>query len=87
MKEVQSHMADKALRVLRPDRKLFLYSGHDLTLVSVLRTLGAPGLLKPDPAAALFIELHRALDGSQHFIEVHISGVIGLKISLPVGIN
>ncbi|XP_063242922.1 testicular acid phosphatase homolog [Bacillus rossius redtenbacheri] len=41
-----------------PGRKLFLYSAHDVTLVSAWRTLGFAELLKPDYGAALMFEMH-----------------------------
>jgi len=40
--------------------KLFVVSGHDLTLVSLLRTLGfTESAWKPDFSASLIIELHK----------------------------
>ncbi|XP_044765865.1 prostatic acid phosphatase [Coccinella septempunctata] len=38
--------------------KLFLYSGHDITLVNILRTLGFTDILKPNFAAYFIVELH-----------------------------
>lgn len=38
--------------------KLLLYSGHDVTLVNILRTLGVTESLKPNFAAYLILELH-----------------------------
>lgn len=46
---------------LKPARKLFIYSGHDVTLVNVMRALGiiSQTSRKPDFASALHFELHR----------------------------
>lgn len=46
-------------------QKLFLYSGHDVTIVHVMRALGWNGFLKPSFAATLIFELHR--DNSNHY--------------------
>lgn len=51
MEEKQNNLDNK--------RKLFLYSGHDITIVHVLRTLGVEGFLKPYFAASLIFELHK----------------------------
>lgn len=44
-----------------PLRKLYLYSGHDVTLVNVMRALDiiAQTTKKPDYSSALHFELHR----------------------------
>lgn len=68
--DVVHHMAKKVLHNLNPDRKMFLYSGHDLTIVSVLRALGFEERIKPDIGASVIIELHRPFDGSEHFVEI-----------------
>lgn len=49
---------------LKNKRKLFLYSGHDVTIVHVLRTLGVEGFLKPYFAASLIFELHSNTSGN-----------------------
>lgn len=68
--DIVHHMAQKVLHTLNPDRKMFLYSGHDITIVSVLRALGFEERIKPDPGASVIVELHRPFDGSEHFVEV-----------------
>lgn len=37
---------------------LVLYSGHDLTIVTLLRTLGFNNLLKPAYGSAIYVELY-----------------------------
>lgn len=55
---------DKMIRTknnqLKPARKLFIYSGHDVTLVNVMRALNISSQTsnKPDFASALHFELH-----------------------------
>lgn len=36
---IMSHMANKANRKLRPDRSLWIYSGHDITITGFLNAL------------------------------------------------
>lgn len=65
VKEMISNMAEK-----RNDSKkeLFLYSGHDLTLVSLLRCLGIEELYKPQFGASVILELHNV--NKEYFIKV-----------------
>lgn len=48
----------KAKGTLLPDRKIFIYSGHDLTIVSLLRTMGFDNYANPGFGAILLIELY-----------------------------
>lgn len=70
--EVVKHVSQKVLGLLKPDRKLFLYSGHDLTLVSVIRALGFEEGFKPEYGASIIFELHQPLDEGDHLVEVII---------------
>lgn len=58
LKEIIDNIKAKRDGVLNPDRKLFLYSGHDLTIVSFMRVLGFEELLKPEFGSSVFIEHH-----------------------------
>jgi hypothetical protein len=50
-------------------QKLFVVSGHDLTLINLLRTLGFTDTpWKPDFSATLLFELHKI--NQQHIVEV-----------------
>jgi hypothetical protein len=50
-------------------QKLFVVSGHDLTLINLLRTLGFTDTpWKPEFSAALLIELHKI--SQQHVVQV-----------------
>lgn len=42
--------------------KLLLYSGHDSTILSVMRALDFKGFLMPDFGASLIFELHKLND-------------------------
>lgn len=53
-------------------RKLFLYSGHDVTIVHVLRTLGLDGFLKPFFGASLIFELYKNNDTGIYSVKVKL---------------
>jgi len=51
-----------------PSKKMFMYSGHDLTLLNLLRSLNASHTPLPQYGAALVMELHGA--GEDSVVEV-----------------
>lgn len=61
--EVIENMTKKRTNLLNPNRSLFVYSAHDVTLSNVMRALGvtAETSEKPDYAAALVFELHHSV--------------------------
>lgn len=40
LKEILNRFRNKSLSTLKPDRSLYLYSGHDTTVATMLNTLG-----------------------------------------------
>lgn len=72
--EVIENMVKKRTHLLNPNRSLFIYSGHDVTLSNVMRALGVVGETseKPDYAAALVFELHHSVLYENDF-EVKVS--------------
>lgn len=60
--EVYGQMASKANKTLKPDRNLFFYSGHDVTLVNVMNSMGILNQTStlPDFTSALVFELHES---------------------------
>lgn len=61
--EVVENMTKKRTNLLNPNRSLFVYSAHDVTLVNVMRALGVIGETseKPSYAAALVFEMHHSV--------------------------
>lgn len=55
------------------DRSLVVYSGHDVTLVSLWRALGRRELLEPEYGASLVLELHEDVEQEAFFVKVSIS--------------
>ncbi|XP_050081633.1 lysosomal acid phosphatase [Anopheles aquasalis] len=66
-------LLDNAVRrrsgILMPERNIFIYSGHDVTLVNLMRALGVIEQTtgKPDFAATLVFELHHSITFDDDF--------------------
>lgn len=60
LSEIVDHMDKKRLTLLDPDRSIFIYSGHDVTLVNVMSALDIVDQTSsiPDYGASLVMELH-----------------------------
>lgn len=71
LKEILENTAAKQNNLLNPDRRMFIYSAHDITLINVLNTLGLSHDLKPDYGAAFIIEAH-TVDSAKLEIKVSI---------------
>lgn len=52
------------------DRSLLLYSGHDVTLVALWRSLGFTELLEPEYGASIVLELHEDVEHDELFVKV-----------------
>lgn len=70
MGEITQNMEQKQHGSLKPDRKMVLYSAHDMTIVNVWRALGFTDLIKPDYGASLFFELHKTRSGTNYEVKV-----------------
>lgn len=62
LSEIYKKMINKHKKNLNPDRKIFLYSGHDVTLVNVMNSMNILDQTSnlPDYASALVFELHHS---------------------------
>ncbi|XP_011700111.1 PREDICTED: prostatic acid phosphatase [Wasmannia auropunctata] len=69
LKQMIDHMALKAQRTLRPDRKLWIYSAHDQTIGNLLMTLDLYEPHTPPYAATVLIEL-RTNSENQYFVTI-----------------
>lgn len=67
--EILDHMTSKRSRTLTPNRSIFIYSGHDVTLVNLMRALGIidQTAMKPDFGSALVLELHHSVTYKDDF--------------------
>lgn len=66
-------MESKENGSLKPNRKLYVFSGHDVSLVNIMEAMNisAQTTDKPDFGATLYFELHRSTSSSQ--LEVKVS--------------
>ncbi|ALC47824.1 CG6656, partial [Drosophila busckii] len=72
--EILKKMQNKRRKNLNPDRKIFLYSAHDVTLVNVMNSLGILDQTAnlPEYASALVFELHHSKSFSDGDFEVKL---------------
>lgn len=71
--DVVGKMILKSSKQLQPNRKLFIYSGHDTTLINVLRALNITSQTtnKPDFTSSLHFEMHHNRN-IEHDFEVKV---------------
>lgn len=73
--EILKKMQNKRRKNLNPDRKIFLYSAHDVTLVNVMNSLGILDQTAklPEYASALVFELHHSKSFADGDFEVKVN--------------
>ncbi|XP_059049195.1 lysosomal acid phosphatase-like [Achroia grisella] len=64
------------------DRSLYLYSGHDVNVVSLWRALGFQELLEPEYGASIALELHEEVEQDNFFIKVFYRN--NTKVEVPM---
>ncbi|KAG8288099.1 hypothetical protein J6590_023465 [Homalodisca vitripennis] len=90
-KEMMSIMRAKIEGTLRPDRRMFYFSGHDFTLLGLQGVLGLAHdpscLLKSRPGSALIFELHKNLQTDRFYVQVlYVDGSSPDKTPLELNI-
>lgn len=75
--DIFKKFSQKSKGLLKPDRNVFIYSAHDLTLISAMRALNISDQTsrKPDYAATLAFELHQGLtenNPDEFSVKVHL---------------
>lgn len=72
-------MVKKRNQLLEPNRNIFIYSGHDITLVSLMRALNIIDQTanKPDYAATLVFEMHNSITYEDDF-EVKVCNLLDI---------
>lgn len=79
--EIIDQMTKKRSRTLTPDRSIFIYSGHDVTLVNLMRALNIidQTTMKPDYASTLVLELHHSVTFKNDFeVKVRSTNMLNL---------
>ena len=69
------------------EKKAFLYSAHDATLMKLMATLDILDPIMPPYSAALIMELHKSLNGDEKYVEVGIkllSEILGISVNNSV---
>lgn len=64
------------------DRSLYIYSGHDVNIVSLWRAFGFEELLEPEYGASLTIELHEEVEQDSFFIRLFYRN--NTKVEVPM---
>ncbi|KAM3958304.1 LOW QUALITY PROTEIN: prostatic acid phosphatase [Aphomia sociella] len=64
------------------DRSLYLYSGHDVTVVSMWRALGFQELLEPEYGASIALELHEEVEQDSFFVKAFYRN--NTKVEVPM---
>ena len=81
-----NNMVKKSKNALRPDRKLWMYSAHDITIIYVLTALNLFERHRPPYAAAILIEL-RVNSKNQHVVTVRIIVIVHHKFNIIIYIR
>lgn len=68
LKEVRTYF-DHTTNHSNVDRSLYIYSGHDVTIVSLWRALGYEELLEPEYGSSIVLELHEDVENSDFFVK------------------
>lgn len=69
LKEIRQYFDETAVH-LNVDRTLYIYSGHDVTIVSLWRALGFEELIEPEYGASVVLELHEDIENESFFVKV-----------------
>ncbi|XP_049887147.1 prostatic acid phosphatase-like [Pectinophora gossypiella] len=72
---------DETVNQANVNRSLYVYSGHDTTVVSVWRALGFDELLEPEYGASIVFELHEEVEQESFFVKVFYRN--NTKIEVP----
>lgn len=81
LKEVRQSF-DEIVSQTNVDRSLYLYSGHDITIVSLWRALGYEELIEPEYGASIVMELHEDVENDTFFIKTFYRN--NTKIDVPM---
>ncbi|KAG6455567.1 lysosomal acid phosphatase-like [Manduca sexta] len=67
---------------LDSQRSLYIYSGHDVTVVALWRALGYNELLEPEYGASIVLELHEDVEQSNFFVKAFYRN--NTKVEVPM---
>ncbi|CAH0722839.1 unnamed protein product, partial [Brenthis ino] len=81
--EIKKHLRDSVSH--NEERSLYIYSGHDVNVVSLWRALGFEELLQPDYGASFAIELHEEVERDDFYIRIFYRN--NTKVEVPMELN
>ncbi|XP_049531866.1 prostatic acid phosphatase [Anopheles darlingi] len=85
VKEILNRFRSKAAGKLKPDRSLWIYSAHDVTVASLLNALRVFELHNPPFAACIMLELRRPVNGGDPYVQVFYKNTTDDKpLLLPI---
>ncbi|XP_045761433.1 prostatic acid phosphatase-like [Maniola jurtina] len=79
LKEIKQRLLDGVNH--SNDRSLYIYSGHDVNVVSLWRALGFRELLEPEYGASIGVELHEEVEQDSFFIRLFYRN--NTKVEVP----
>lgn len=83
--EMVDHMEKKSKNALVPDRKVWMYSAHDLTIANLLMTLNVFDPHCPPYTATVLVELRINLK-NQYFVTVSVYDILTQSYSISVSV-
>lgn len=69
LSDIRQHLVQK-VEYSKTDHNVLVYSGHDVTVVSLWRALGFAELLEPEYGSSIVIELHEELEPEAFYVKV-----------------
>lgn len=64
------------------DRSLYIYSGHDVNVVGLWRSLGYTELLEPEYGASIVLELHEEVEQDSFFVKVSVQVCVNIWLTI-----
>ncbi|XP_052869625.1 prostatic acid phosphatase [Anopheles cruzii] len=85
VKEILERFRAKARGQLKPNRSLWIYSAHDLTVASLLNAMGMFEPHNPPFTACIMLELRQPADGGQPYVQVFYKNTTDepFELSIP----
>uniref|UniRef100_A0A182NA80 acid phosphatase n=1 Tax=Anopheles dirus TaxID=7168 RepID=A0A182NA80_9DIPT len=84
VKEMLQRFRSKAKGTLKPNRSVWLYSAHDVTVASLLNALRVFELHNPPFASCIMLELRQPTDGGPAYVEIFYKNTTGEPFQLAV---
>uniref|UniRef100_A0A182K0N3 acid phosphatase n=1 Tax=Anopheles christyi TaxID=43041 RepID=A0A182K0N3_9DIPT len=84
VKEMLQRFRSKAKGTLKPNRSVWMYSAHDVTVASLLNALRVFELHNPPFASCILVELRQPTDGGQAYVEIFYKNTTAEPFQLAV---